>query len=244
MSTIHEIDPEKFVNEAKSLPANGRGAWTKAGIGHDYRYSLSPDPKKRIGTQAQVSLDHWSAGAGAYAIQLRLVQLGHLAPLGDGERGIFGPRTEAAVRKFQAVSWDPDGGARLTVDGIVGTSDARALFSPLILAAEAKYKIPGRLLLGETNHESRLDPGAVGFFIYYPGYRGVDRGISQINSKYNQSTDWLQAYDPAYALDWSAKRMRDYFDGYKAKYPKSRRHSSGTPPCARTTAPRTRTSGR
>jgi hypothetical protein len=220
MSTIHEVDPEKFVDADKGTPANGRGAWTRAGIGHDYRYSLSPDPGKRIGTQAQVSLDHWSAGAGSYAIQRRLVELGHLAPLGDGERGIFGPKTVAAVKKFQAVSWDPANDTRLTVDGIIGMSDARALFTSMVLKAELSYEIPWRLLLGETNHESVMDPGAIGYYIYYPSYRGIDRAMSQINSKFNPQVTWLQAYDPSIALDWSAQRLRTYYNGYRKMYPK------------------------
>lgn len=220
MAIFTQVNPESFVDK-KSKPANGRGAWTKRGIDFDYRYAQSEDPNQRIGTQCERSLDYWSVGAGCYAIQHRLAQTGHMSEVGEGERGIFGPRTKAAVMSFQRTSRDPAGGRELTVDGIVGRTDARALFTPLILDAETKYAIPNRLLLGETNHESLLDPGAVGYFIYYPDYRGVDRGQSQINSAANAQVSWAQAYTPDFALNWSAQRLRSYYDKFKKDYPKT-----------------------
>lgn len=219
MTTLHGVDPEGFVDTDKSMPATGRGAWTRAGIDFDYRYGFSKDPARAIGTRAQISLSHWAVAAGAYAIQKRLIELDCMEPLADAERGIFGRRTETAVKLFQSRNADPDGGAQLVADGIVGRSDARALFTPLIAAAERKHNIPNRLLLGETNHESAMDPGAVGYFIYYPDYRGVDRSMSQINSKSNPQVSWLQAFDPRYALDWSALRLRTFFDQYRRRYP-------------------------
>lgn len=220
MATLYSVDPETFVKPASKTPANGRGAWSQVGIDFNYRYALSKDPAQRIGTRAEVSLDHWAVAAGCYAIQLRLVALKYMQPLADSERGIFGPRTDSAVRDFQGLAQDPDGGADLLVDGIVGRSDARALFTPLIMVAEEKYDIPEGLLIGETNRESAVDPGALGYFIYYPDYRGVDRGMSQINSSSNQQVAWLQAFNPTFALDWSAKRMRGFYDQYTSRYPK------------------------
>lgn len=218
MTLLHAVSPQDFIDSTKSLPANGRGAWTKVGIDFEYRYALAPDSSQRIGTRAQVSLDHWAVAAGSFAIKKRLIDLGFMAPLADSERGIFGPRTQDAVKAFQAKNADPQGGRALSVDGIVGTSDARALFYPLVVKAMTKYGIPEHLLVGETNHESVFDPGAVGYFIYYPDYRGVDRGLSQINSK--GTVSWLDAFDPAFCIDWSGKRLRDYFNQYAANYPK------------------------
>lgn len=220
MTLLHAVNPETFIDAASGKPANGRGAWTKTGIDFEYRYALSKDPAQRIGTRAEVSLAHWAVAAGSFAIQQRLVNLGFLAPLADSERGIFGPRTEQAVKDFQSVSSDPQGGRALTVDGVFGTSDARALWTPLISAFQTNYGIPHRLLLGQSNHESVLDPGAVGYYIFYPDYRGVDRGMSQINSKAQSQVTWLQAFDPVFAIEWSAKRMRDYFAQFKAANPK------------------------
>lgn len=221
MAKLHEVDPENFVDFIAQIPANGRGAWTRFGIDFDYRYALSTDVGMRIGTRADRSLAHWAVAAGAFAIQTRLVQLKHMAPLLDSERGIFGPRTREAVISFQRVSTDPKGGALLDDDGTVGMSDARALFTPFLVRAERLYNIPDRLLVGETNHESALDPGAVGYYIYYPEYRGVDRGMSQINSRYNEAVTWLQAFDPSFAIDWSGRRLRSFYDLYQAKYPKA-----------------------
>lgn len=221
MATFDTVDPDGFVRPAYGEPENGRGAWTREGIDFDYRYAMADEPSQRIGTRAEVSLDHWSVAAGSYAIQRRLVELGNMDPVGPNEKGIYGSRTRQAVRAFQADNEDPDGGARLHVDGIVGRSDARALFTPMITAAEKRHDIPRRLLLGETNHESMLDPGAVGYFIYYPDYRGVDRAMSQINAKANPQVSWHEAYDPRFALDWSARRMRSYFDGFRQRYPKT-----------------------
>lgn len=219
MTLFTQVKPESFIKTGEQLPATGRGAWVRTGIDFDYRYAISEDPKQRIGTRAQVSLDHWAVSAGCHAIQQRLVELGLMEPVAATEAGIFGPRTERAVRSFQESNFDPDGGAKLAVDGTVGRSDARALFTPLILAAERRYDIPNRLLLGETNHESALDPGAIGYFIYYPDYRGVDRGMSQINGSSNAQVTWEQAFTPAFSLDWSGKRLRTYFEQYKGRYP-------------------------
>lgn len=220
MTTLLQVDPESFVNPSTQKPATGRGAWTKTGIEFDYRYALSVDLQMRIGTRAQVSLDHWAVAAGSYAIQRRLVKLGFMTPVIDSEAGIFGPRTKQGVMDFQAANKDPDGGRQLDVDGTVGKTDARALFTPIIRDAEAKYSIPNSLLIGETNHESILDPGALGYYIYYPDYRGVDRGMSQINSASNKQVSWLQAFDPDFAIDWSGRRLRSYFDQYRNSYPK------------------------
>lgn len=219
MTTLSGVNPETFIKRDQGEPATGRGAWNRTGIDFDYRYALAKDPAQRIGTRAERSLSHWAVAAGAFAIQKRLMTLGYLAPVADSEQGIFGPRTEAAVRAFQERHDDPDGGAQLDADGTVGRSDARSLFTPLILEAENRYAIPGRLLVGETNHESAMDPGAVGYYIYYPDYRGVDRSMSQINSKSNPQVTWLQAFDPAFAIDWSGRRLRDFFDQYKRRYP-------------------------
>lgn len=219
MTTLSKVDPESFIKVLEGQPATGRGAWNRTGIDFDYRYALSEDPSQRIGTRAEQSLSHWAVAAGSFAIQKRLVNLGYLAPLAPAELGIFGPRTKAAVEVFQEHQHDPDGGALLDPDGTVGRSDARSLFTPLILEVESRYAIPGRLLVGETNHESAMDPGAVGYYIYYPDYRGVDRSMSQINSKSNVQVSWLQAFDPVFAIDWSGRRLRDFFDQYRRRYP-------------------------
>ena len=98
-------------------------------------------------------------------------------------RGVFNPTLRDAVIRFQEGGIDPQTKAPLVDDGTVGMSDTRALFTPLILDAESSFGIPDRLLLGETNHESQIEPGALGYFIYYPDYRGVDRGVRRSTAR-------------------------------------------------------------
>lgn len=222
MTTFTQVDPGTFLQPEKHLPPNGRGAWTKTGIGFSDRYCLSKDPAERIGTLANKSLAHWAVAAGAYAIQSRLVKLGLMDTVAENERGVFGLRTDKAVRTFQSGSVDPESGAHLVVDGIVGRSDARALFTPLIDAAERKLGIPDRLLRGQCNHESALDPGAVGYWIYYGAtleYRGVDRGALQINSRSNPQVSWEKAFDFGYATSWSAASLAAHHDEYATRFP-------------------------
>lgn len=220
MAKLHEVDPETFIDKDQGLPATGRGAWTRRGIEFDYRYRVAPTKKQRIGRNCEKSLDHWAVAAGTYAIQRRLIELEFLERIPDDQRGIFNLKTAKAVKKFQSKNRDPDGGAPLVVDGIVGRSDARALWTPVIRRHERNYGIPNDLLLGETNHESAMDPGAIGYYIYYPGYRGVDRGMSQINSLYNPQVSWLDAFRPGESIRWSAARMKGFYDKYREDYPK------------------------
>lgn len=214
---VTQVDPEGFVDET-SEPEHGRGAWNRKGIDFDYRYALSPTQAQRIGTRCEESLDHWAVGAGCLAIQHRLANL-HFYEMRASERGVFNSRMKTAVKAFQGQNSDPINGAQLQQDGTVGTSDARALFTPVILEAERKYRVPDKLLLGETVHESALDPGAVGYYVYYPDYRGIDRGMSQINSRANAIVSWGDAFNPSFAIDWSGHRLRTIFDQFKAQFP-------------------------
>lgn len=219
MSTFLQVDPVRFIDTSAGKPAFGRGAWVREGIGFDYRYMLNPDGQPRIGTVAEKTLAHWAVAAGCWAIQRRLIVLGHMAPLVEAERGLFGPKTVAAVKAFQKDRMDPENDSPLVVDGTVGRSDARALFTPIITAIEKALTIPDHYLLGETNHESRLDPGAIGYYIYYPDYRGVDRSLSQINSSANPQVTWVQAFDVEFSIDWSGRRLRKAHDDFKIANP-------------------------
>lgn len=215
MAVYSEVNPETFIKRAAGLPRNGRGAWTREGINGDYRYHYRDDDVP-VGGEAEASLAHWAVSAGVQAIKARLNDLGHLEDrYVRNYPATFGKAVRNAVIRFQtAQGLDPD--------GTVGRTDAVALFTPVIDAAERASGIPRHLLRGETMHESALDPGAVGYFIYYGAdldYRGVDRGMSQINSLANDQVSWAQAFDPSYSLPWSARRMRSYYDGFKRDFP-------------------------
>lgn len=219
------VNPGVYIDPSKGLPKTGRGAWNRRGIDFSYRYEINPPTSSRIGTMAEHGLDYWATAAGARAVQDRLINLGLMAALGVTEAGIFGPRTQAAVLAFQRGHTNVITGAPLEVDGTVGMSDAKALFTPLIDIAEASFSIPNHYLRGECAKESILDPGAVGGDIYYPradgglDYRGIDRGMFQINSVANYQVTWIQAFDARYSALWSASRMRTYFNRFQADNP-------------------------
>lgn len=214
-----QIDPESFIDIPAGFPTVGRGAWTKAGIGFSNRYTIAPSGQPKIGTQCERSLDHWAVGAGCWALQCRLIELGHLPRIKVSERGIFGPKTFQAVKSFQSANKDPATNSPLVVDGIVGRPDARALFTPYIDDAERAFEIPERYLRGIIHRESALDPGSVGYFIYYPEYRGVDRGAAQINSLAHNEVLWNVAYNFHAAMAWTAERLKAAHDRYAAKHP-------------------------
>ena len=212
MSTFSQVDPESFIDTVAKTPKFGRGAWTKSGIGFSALYMLAPDGEKRIGTVAQLGLAHWAVAAGALGIQRELKALGLYAGALDG---IFGPATKAAVEAFQKSKG-------LIVDGEFGRASAKALFTPLIDAAEAAENIPSHFLRGMINSESALDPGAVGYYIYYGAslsYRGVDRGPGQINSKAQSQVSWVDAFNFKFAAKWTAERLRKTYDSLESWYP-------------------------
>jgi hypothetical protein len=149
---VTQVDPAGFVDE-RSEPANGRGAWNHTGIDFDYRYALAPTKAQTIGTHCEKGLEYWAVAAGCLAIQRRLSALGFYEMV-TAERGVFNARMKTAVKAFQAQNHDPINGAQLQQDGTVGMSDSRSLFTPVITSVESKYRIPDKLLLGETIHES------------------------------------------------------------------------------------------
>lgn len=215
MSTFLGISPESFIDTSSQRPAYGRGAWTRAGIGDDYRYHKRDGV--RVGNEAEKSLDHWAVSAAVGAIQVRLETLGILEGLPAEKRGIFNGRTRRAVVAFQqANGLDPD--------GTVGRVDALALWTPVIDRWTASQQIPDRLLRGMLMHESALDPGAVGWYIYYERdgryvFGGVDRGLAQINSKAHPQIGWVTAFQPWEAIEWAARRFRTQFAAFTRDFP-------------------------
>lgn len=225
MSNFQEIDPTTFIDQTRQLPANGRGAWTSTGIGFSRYYRLSPKGTPRAGSEAEKSLDHWAVSAGIQGLREVLADGGYVDRASSKYVGNFGTELSEGVKAFQAANSDPAVDVRLVADGVFGPASARALFTPLVDAAGAEYSIPNDLLRGVVWHESWLDPGAVGYYIYYKNYDGttryggVDRGIEQNNSKANPSTSWATAYDPRWAVRDAGKRLRTAFNRLQGLYP-------------------------
>lgn len=221
-----DIEPQSLINFEKKTPENGRLSWTAEGKANNlwnYGYIVGA-PK--IGTNAEKSLEAWSVCAGSWSYQSILMKEGFLRELDGPELGIFGPATKAAVQAMQRAHTDPATGRKLDPDGTIGRSDSRALLTPIIDAAERKYKIPLHYLRGEINLESSLDAGALGWVIWYGAdkeYRGVDRGLCQINTLHKE-VGWGRAYNPYFAIDWSANFMREAFDDYVRRYPDRNRN--------------------
>jgi peptidoglycan hydrolase-like protein with peptidoglycan-binding domain len=215
MALLSAVDPEKLVNPAKKTPANGRGAWTKSGIDFSSVYMLAPEGEKRIGAVAEKSLAHWAAAAGVRAIQLEL----HIQAYDPGVvDGVWGPNTTKSVKEFQK-------NEGLVPDGEFGRKSALALFTPAIDFAQETFEIPNNYLRGMINSESALDPGAVGYYIFYGEkleYRGVDRGPGQINSKAHPEISWLDAFDFNFAATYTASRLQDTFLSLKKANPKQK----------------------
>lgn len=100
---------------------------------------------------------HILLSAGSEGRQVRLLQ----RALGMSVDGVYGPETEAAVRRFQATRG-------LTVDGIVGarTSHALTVHAPPVLSGAAVL----RNLAGETSEPA---PGEVREEVSSPGASGT-----------------------------------------------------------------------
>lgn len=220
-----DVDPEAFT-EVKSTDYKGRSAWTRRGFDYaDNRYMLSPRGKARAGSKSDLDLDHWAVAAGVHAIRLRLMQLSLIDAPDAKFVGNFGTEMQDAVKAFQSETKDVETGRPLVVDGIVGRTDAKALWTPLIDQIEGQNDIPDHLVRGMLMNESGLDPGAVGYFCWYANsdgsmrWGGVDRGLHQSNSKARANVSWVQAYDPIWAIETTGDELRQRFDALLAKYP-------------------------
>jgi len=223
-----EVDPESFIHPEQEEPAHGRGAWNRNGMEWTWRYEYNRG-ETVLGSECEKSLDHWAVGAGVRAIQYRLSSLG-IDHFPVEARGVFNRRTQEAVRTFQGLHKDPKDGKPLEADGTVGTSDARALWTPVIDNAEDSNRIPNHYCRGQIAHESQLDPGALGSLAYDEDdpdnprppedrYNGFDRGLAQINSEALHTIEWVWCFRPWFAINFAAEKLRDSRNALGVKYP-------------------------
>lgn len=177
----------------------GRGAWTVYGgllraprrtSGRGY-YRNGQDGEVPVGSH-HITGDT-SRSARAVHLGVKAVQL--LAGMPARERdGWFGPDTHAAVVAAQAH-------VGVEADGWVGPTTMRAWLQPLVVEVADALSVPVRWLGGILVSESDLDPGAVGF--------GTpdDQGLAQIRLTVHTSVTPGQAYDPPYAVHWTAAEL-------------------------------------
>jgi Transglycosylase SLT domain/Putative peptidoglycan binding domain len=103
--------------------------------------------------------------------------------------GKFGPRTHAAVVRYQRRHGLDD-------DGAVGRVTARALFEPLTKRLETR-QVKACLLNGKISNESGWDPGAVGFA------DDDDLGLNQINGRAHPDMSEDERFSPLLSIDYA-----------------------------------------
>lgn len=115
---------------------------------------------------------------------------------------IYGGQVAAEVSRFQRAEG-------ITETGAINPKTSRYLFRKRVDEIEAKHSLPSGTLGKKVNLESLYDPVAIG------GQDPADRGITQINLKefggFHDVT-LEQAYEPAFALEWSGKYIRDLYN--------------------------------
>lgn len=193
----------------------GRGAWTAIGKDNGARYYALIDGEPldgapATGTVHHDDLHHLAVNYGVKAIQARLDAIGFRGRSGGRLvlDGVFGQKTKRAVRWFQAREGLAD-------DGAVGPTTSTELWRPLVWAYGIEHGGRPDLLWGMTALESAFDPGAVSSL--YKATNGADYGLCQINRHFNPTVTVAEAFDPTFALRWSALRLAATLDHYSGK---------------------------
>ena len=188
-----------------SYPADGRGAWPGNGAGGTLRADgTGPGRYYRTGAGqpslgipgrsadrdgTECSINEYAVWRAAMGVQTELRDRGFSLTVD----GIWGPGTDAAVKKFQVAQG-------LTADGVFGPMSARAMFEPiarkLCTAVDSAHaQMLTRVVIGTITWESGWDPGAV-------GSDPNDVGLGQINGPANPTLSLNERLSPKTALPW------------------------------------------
>jgi peptidoglycan hydrolase-like protein with peptidoglycan-binding domain len=179
-----------------TVPAvtTGRGAWRPIGKDNGSRYYTFVDQKPVDGDQPGRDVNYQAVHLAVKAIQARVNAYGYSPALVvDGE---YGASTAAGVLWLQKR-------IGIGADGVVGPTTAKALWKDLLIWYGGVYHVPASQLYGFVMLESGADPGAVG--VTTPS----DRGLNQINLVAHSNITVEQAFDPHYAINYTAKRLGD-----------------------------------
>lgn len=185
----------------------GRGAWTRTAKDNGSRHYEYIKGKPLDGSSPERDVNYQAVNLGVKAIQARInsYQIGYAPVL--VEDGVFGPQTALAVKAVQAAFGFSSAGQ----DGIVGPTTAKRLWRDLLIWWGGVYHAPASQLYGFMMLESVADPGAVG------GTTPSDRGLSQINLSAHPYITVEQAFDPNFAVSYTAKRLADARIKYSGK---------------------------
>lgn len=183
----------------------GRGAFTIVGKDNGTRnYAYLPG-KPEDGSQPTKDVNYQAVHLGVKAIQNRVNAYGYSpALIVDGQ---YGETTKYGVMWLQA-KLGFNGTDR---DGIAGPMTCRALWRDLLIWFGGTYHVPASQLYGFIMLESVGDPGAVGYTT------PSDRGLNQINLVAHPNVTVEQAFDPTFAINFTAKRLSDARIKYSGK---------------------------
>lgn len=183
----------------------GRGAWTTTGKDNGSRYYAYIEGKPEDGSQPTKDANYQAVHLGVKAIQNRVNSYGYSPALVvDGK---YGSSTKAGVKWVQAKL----GFSAAGQDGVAGPTTCKALWKDLQIWYGGVYHVPASQLYGFMMLESVADPGALG------GLTPSDRGLSQINENAHPDITDEQAFDPHYAINYTAKRLGDARIKYSGK---------------------------
>ena len=117
----------------------------------------------------------------------------------------FGATVEKRLKEFQA--------SRLItpVDGKAGMKTLMELFRKRVQTTETKYELSSGSIGKLLKLESGYDPVALGYV------DPDDTGIAQINLRIHSSISVAQAYDPAFAIDWTGRYLSGQYDAIASR---------------------------
>ena len=200
------------MNEEITYPLHGRGAWNGKGVGGTlnakgeapgryYRTAINGGMPtiglagyRAVRDGTRISIDEYAVFRAAIAVQNALHDLGYQPGTPDG---LWGPKTDAAVKAFQTDK-------HIVVDGIFGPQSARALFEPFVHAAaqtadQDHAESVTRIMLGTITLESLWDPAAVG------SADSQDLGFGQINGPAHPTLSVNDRLNPRMTFPWIAR---------------------------------------
>lgn len=180
----------------------GRGAWSPVGKDNKSRYYEVIVQRPYDGSSAGKDVNYQAVSLGVKAIQARINAYGYSPALIID--GVLGPRSKAGIEWIQKR-------LNLTVDGQAGPATCKGLWRDLVYWYSGVNQVPASHVWGFTALESSFDPGAVGYTT------PSDRGLNQINLNAHPNITVEQAFDPHFALNYTARRLRGARDIYDGK---------------------------